>query len=334
MKGREVKVLAGLGTYQGRKLRGTLEETHISWVILTRQFAFKIKKPLKFSFLDFSSLARRKKFCEREVALNRRFSAIYLGVVPVRYSRGMWRLGFGKGPVVDYAVRMKRMRSDRRMTVLLRSKKVTASQVVALAKSVASFHDKAEVIGAPFDLAFARRVFNDIRVTRRFLSKTLPREFGEIARQSTGWSDDFLRGHRTRFRERAASGFTRDGHGDLHSGNIFLYKRPVIFDCIEFNDSYRQIDVLDEVAFFCMDLEYYGQTRLAAVFMEEYARRFPCFQKKEDHDIFNYYKCYRANVRAKVHSLAAAQETDPNLLAAHVSAVKKYLRLMSRYMKL
>lgn len=333
MKETQIRALAEAGIHFGKQLHGTLEETHISWIVLTRRFAFKIKKPLKFSFLDYSSLAKRKKFCKKELALNRRFSDIYLSVVPIRFQHGVWRLGRGPGKIVDYAVQMKRMDSSRRMDLVLQARKVTPANIMALSKSISSFHERARIIDAPFNLEFSRKAFNDIRVIRSFVSKAFPEKYSSLVNRSIVWSDKFLRRHKERFQRRVLAGFKRDVHGDLHSGNIFLYQHPVIFDCIEFNDTYRQIDVLDEIAFFCMDLEALSQKRLSEKFMNEYSRRLSCFQQAEDKRIFNYFKCYRANVRAKVHALAAKQERDPILFSNHARWVRKYLRLMAVYMR-
>lgn len=332
MKEAQLKTLATKGIYRGKALHGSVEETHISWVILAGRFAFKIKKPLKFSFLDFSSLAKRKKYCEREVELNRRFSDIYLGVVPIRYNGNMWRLGGVEGRVVDFAVQMRRMQYSKRMDFMLQSGKVAMPQIISLAKSVASFHARAEIITSSFSLAFARKAFNDIRVAKHVVAATLPEKYLAIVTRSAAWSDAFLLRHKRRLQQRVDAGFKRDLHGDLHSGNIFLYRRPVIFDCIEFNDAYRQTDVLDEVAFFCMDLEANDQHAFSHQFTLEYSRHFPCFLDDEDRRIFTYFKCYRANVRAKVHALAAKQEADPTLYARHLEWIRKYLLLMASYM--
>ncbi|HET9487428.1 MAG TPA: hypothetical protein VFO54_08340 [Chryseosolibacter sp.] len=333
MKESQIKALAEGGLYQRKVLHGTLEETHISWIILTSRFAFKIKKPLKFSFLDFSTLARRKKYCARELVLNRRFSNIYLAVVPLRYHglKRLWYIGKGPGTIIDYAVVMKRMRSSKRMDAVLRSGQLTDSNVLALAKCVGLFHAGAKAVTSPFSLERSRDNFNDIRDIRRFVKRTLPEAYESIVTNAILWSNQFLTQHALRLQERIALGFKRDVHGDLHSGNIFLYRRPVIFDCIEFNDAYRQIDVLDEIAFLCMDLESFGQAKYSALFIKEYSRIFPCFFTPEDINIFNYFKCYRANVRAKVHALATEEEDDPVRYAGHVSAVKKYLQLMKKY---
>lgn len=121
-------------------------------------------------------------------------------------------------------------------------------------------------------------------------------------------------------------------HGDLHSGNIFLYRKPVLFDCIEFNDEYRQIDVLYEIAFLCMDIEAFHQKHLVKYFLLEYKKHFQCFETKEDEILFTYFKCLRANIRAKVHAMSAGQADTSDELAFHANETKKYLFLMKDYM--
>ncbi len=333
MKESEINALAGQGKFQGRILHGAVEETHISWVILSGRFAFKIKKPVKLSFLDFSTLARRKKYCEKEVVLNRRFSTIYLGVVPVRSAQGIWRIGRGKGEVRDYAVKMKRMDSAKRMDFLLQAGKVTPDHIVALAKCISAIHNRAEIVHSDFDLSFSREAFNDIRAIGSFVTRVFPGRFSHILSEAVPWSDSFLRSYSRRLNERVALGFKRDLHGDLHSGNIFLYQHPVIFDCIEFNDVYRHIDVIDEIAFFCMDLEAYGYKRLSQIFQRAYRSFSSSVATLEDRNIFNYFKCYRANVRAKVHALAALQENEEQLYQKHLKALRKYLLLMDEYIR-
>lgn len=333
MTAEQIEDMAGGAVYQGKSLRGTIEETHISWVILTPRFAFKIKKPVRLSFLDFSTLKKRKKYCERELALNRRFSEIYLRVVPVKSERGVWRLGSGPGKIADYAVMMNRLDSSKRMDVLLQSKSIHPHHIRALARQIAAFHRSARIIKRPFVLDDLSEAFNDIRAIKKFAHTTFSKRFDDLINESQKWSHTFLLHHEKRIKERIKLGFQRDGHGDLHSGNIFLNKNPEIFDCIEFNDRYRQIDVLNEIAFFCMDLEAYGEQRLVDIFLKEYHRVFPNFLTAEDQYLFVYFKCYRANVRAKVHALAAGQEGDQKSYRRHKAAVKKYLLLMSRYMQ-
>ncbi len=329
----EVTMLAEEGRFLGHRIKGHIEETHISWVILSKGNVFKIKKPVKLSFLDFSTLAKRKRYCIRELSLNQRFSPIYLDVLPVQKDGEKWTIGQGSGSIVEYVVRMKRMISARRMDKLLQTKKVSSNDILLLAKVVSSFHSGSEVIMAPFLLAKAKSMFNDIRSIIRVANDHLGDEYSEIIKKSIKWSNTFLSKHADRIRERIALGFKRDVHGDLHSGNIFLYKQPILYDCIEFNDSYRRMDVINEVAFFCMDLEAYREGRLARLFQREYQRHFDCFQNNADRRLFTYYKCYRANVRAKVHALSIGQAHDAENSQLHINALRTYLRLMRRYMK-
>lgn len=325
----EINILAKKGRYLGALLHGGLENTHISWVILTAKYAFKIKKPVKMNFLDFSSLAQRKKFCKKELFLNRRFSQIYLDVVAVRKYEGHWELGTERGEIVDFAVRMKRMKSEKRMDKVLLKGKVAAGHMLALARQISLFHKNARIIKRPFNLNEISETFNDLKSIFPLVSDALGKEFTTIIDEALEFNRVFLKLHIKRFEERIQLGFQRDVHGDLHSGNIFLYREPIIFDCIEFNDRYRQIDILSEIAFFCMDLEFYGQNSLSEIFVNQYADLFPCFQTAEDNVLFIYYKAARANVRAKVHGLGAMQSGEKQ----DVELVRRYLLLMKEYMR-
>jgi uncharacterized protein len=329
----DVRMLAKEGLFLNQPLRGQIEETHISWVILTKKFAFKIKKPLKLSFLDFTSLTKRKKYCYRELRLNQRFSPIYLDVLPVSHQGDTWYIGQADGRIVDYAVQMKRMMLSKRMDKLLEKEEVKKSNIVSLARVIASFHAKAGAVKDPFHLGKAKAAFNDIQSIINLSGLHLGKEYAMTIQRSLAWSTAFLENYATRIRERIAQGFYRDVHGDLHSGNIFMYKQPVLFDCIEFNDAYRRIDVLNEIAFFCMDLEAYNQGNLARFFLQEYQRELPVFQTVEDKRLFVYYKCFRANVRAKVHALSAMQAHDAESYQHHVRAWRNYVRLIRRYIR-
>lgn len=334
MNEREVEALNKTGTFRKLPIDGGLEETHISWVIVGKKNVFKIKKPLKLSFLDFSSLARRKKYCERELYLNQRFSPIYLNVLPVRRDNNRWNIGESAGTIVDYVVHMKRLSSTKRMDKLLKAKKVTSKHIGSLAKVISSFHRNAKRVRKPFHLRTAQEDFNDVGSVSRLARKYIGVDAANVIKESISWSNTFLKRHQGRIAERINSGFYRDLHGDLHSGNIFLYAKPILFDCIEFNDSYRQIDLINEIAFFCMDLEAFGRMGLSQHFLKEYQRRSNCFQTDEDYLLMKYYKCYRANVRAKVHALSADQSRcEEKTFENHVSECRKYLRLMKTYMQ-
>lgn len=333
MKESEIKELASNGVFQSKPLQGMVEETHISWVILTRKYAFKLKKPVKLTFLDFSSRKLRKHFCRKEVVLNSRFTHIYLDVVPIRMHKKRFYVGRGAGKIIDYAVRMKRMMAAKRMDYVLRRREVHTENVMSLARVIASFHGKAEIINSPFNVSEARNLFSDISGIQNFVTEQLGFSYAEIINQSITWSNHFLKLHAKRIQQRIDLGYKRDVHGDLHSGNIFLYRNPVLFDCIEFNDQYRRIDVLYEIAFICMDLDTFHQRHLAKIFLSEYIRNFHCFESKEDENIFDYFKCLRANVRAKVHAMSAIQIKDHHKMDYHAGETRKYLALMKAYMR-
>ncbi|MEQ8810694.1 MAG: phosphotransferase [Imperialibacter sp.] len=331
MKQAEILELATHGTYQGEPVKGKIEETHISWVLLSRRHAFKIKKPIKLSFLDFSNLALRQQFCKRELQLNSRFSDIYLKVVPISKKENQWLVDSDEGTVVDYAVLMKRMDTSKRMDKYLHNNNVDEGRIQLLAKKVAQFHQEADVIDTPFGMSEARNTFNDIAFSKKYITTHLGLSFGALIDDSIQWSNKKLAVYESRMQQRIVKGFKRDVHGDLHTGNVFLYRHPVIFDCIEFGDSYRQIDVLYEIAFLCMDLESHGKKRLADAFLKAYTKLLPCIENDDDRAIFNYFKCLRANVRAKVHAVAAQQADEPTSRKLNLAKTRKYLNLMRKY---
>jgi uncharacterized protein len=334
MKRKEVYQLKDKGIFEGNLLEGELQETNISWVILTKSFAFKIKKEIKLSFLDYSTLDLRKKYCQKELELNRRFSPIYLSVQPIKRNQKNWTIGDGPGDIVDYAVCMQRMDSDKRLDVLLQKGNLPDEAISNLAKQVAQFHQKATIITTDFDLQEAKNLFNDLTTVQDTASEELSSKYAVLIDQLILFSDDFLNKYSYRFIKRTKDGFKKDVHGDLHCGNIFIMEEPVIFDCIEFQDAFRQIDILYEIAFLCMDLEFFGRKDLSDLFLGTYKQLIPCFQNEEDNGIFLYYKCLRANVRAKVFLLNSISEENPKKKVKELQKAKKYLDLASSYMQL
>jgi uncharacterized protein len=331
MTDNEVNELAKEGSAEGKPLRGNVVDTHISWVIITDDFAYKIKKPIKLSFLDYTSLGARKENCEKEIVLNSRYSKIYLSVVPIKFHKKEWVIGGKEGDLIDYAVKMKRMDSSRQMDKMLQNSNANISTMKPLAEKIGSFHAQAKITHHPFKLPEAILLFNDLEQVIELVNKELGVSFQNIIAKSIVWSDEFLTHHQSRLKERVEKGFQRDVHGDLHSGNIFLYDMPVLFDGIEFNETFRQIDLLYEIAFLCMDLEAYDRPDLANSFLEHYNEIVPCFEIEEDYSIFNYYKCLRANIRAKVHALSAEQVQQEKSKSYHLDEAKKYLILIDRY---
>jgi aminoglycoside phosphotransferase family enzyme len=316
---------------RGDSKKPELIETHISWVLLGEQFVFKIKKPIKYSFLDFSTLGNRQYYCKREIELNRRLTTgIYLDVQPVREIDGAAFIGGEKGDVIDYAVRMQKIDRSMQMDILLSNDNVSADDIRKLAKKIADFHKRTRVIHEK-NLESFRTEFNDLSSEKKYLSEYLPPSVCGIIDQALGVSDRFLEQSRNFLNARLTEGFFRDCHGDLHTRNIFLLPDPQPFDCIEFNDDFRAIDVLNEVAFLCMDLDALERRDLSELFLRCYNIILPIANTEKDYRLFIYYKMYRANIRAKVNSLRARNAIDNSRTGTALVEVNKYLSLMGDY---
>lgn len=316
--------------YQGLPV---MIETHISWVFMCDQFVYKIKKPLQYSFLDFSTLEKRKYFCYREIELNKRLTdGIYLDVQPVTTLSGRHFIGGKKGEVIDYAVRMKKIDSQKQMDVLLMNNKVTRTDIQNLAERIAIFHKNADIIFQK-DILDVQKKFDDLGEESDYLSEHLNANSKTIISNALATSYSFVQKNKTLLDSRLKAGFFRDCHGDLHSRNIFLLPYPQPFDCIEFNDDFRQIDVLNEIAFLCMDLDAFGREDLSDLFLTSYNNLFPSMKTEDDRKLFIYYKSYRSNIRAKVNSLRARTANDDAQRIAALKEADKYLHLMDVYMK-
>lgn len=308
-------------------------ETHASWVLLTDKFAYKIKKPIQYSFLDFSTLAKRKYYTEQELQLNRRLTnGIYLEVLPVWANEKHVQIG-GKveGEIVNYALKMKRLDTNRQMHKLLEAGTVTPQHMEQLARQLADFHASAKVIEQPLEIEKLNEDFADILKVQDFLAQRWGLATSHLLDQAVASARKFLQQHEPRFRERSEQGFVVDGHGDLHSGNIFLLDEPVIFDCIEFNEDFRHVDMLDELAFFCLDLDFYDQPELEQHFLQHYLAKMPCIESEEDRQIYHYYKLYRANVRLKVACLKAMPQGK--FAAEGEKIAKRYAILLEQYLQ-
>lgn len=328
----EIKKLIDNGQFPEKSRQRELVETHISWIILCDDFVYKIKKPVQYSFLDFSTIALRKYYCEREIELNRRMSKdIYLEVLPVSLSNEDYKTGQPEGIVIDYAVKMRKLDPEKQMDVLLEKDEVRAGDIKELAKCIAAFHERAGIIHKK-DVLDLKRKFNELKEEKDFLSENMGNKLEERIDRAIDGSDTFLNMNKNLLEERQKAGFFRDCHGDLHTRNIFLLPAPQPFDCIEFNDDYREIDVLNEVAFLCMDLDAMDKKDLSHLFIKNYNLLLPVMRNSMERQLFIYYKSYRANVRAKVNSLRASGSSDGATKAKALKEVEKYLQLMESYM--
>jgi uncharacterized protein len=310
-----------------------LKETHISWVILTDNYAFKIKRPVKYTFLDFSSPEKRKFFCHEEVRLNRRMEPdMYLAVLPITENLVIEEKDTGAG-IIDYTVKMKRMDQQKEMDEMLREDLVSERHIETLAKKIAEFHKTATVVKNAFGTLEFQENYADIENQADYIAKALGKEYKKIINKCVDNSFDYLNAKRSYSNERIISGFQRDCHGDLNSRNIFLYDDPVIFDCIEFNSDFRQIDVLNDIAFLCVDLDFFGKEDLSEMFYNKYLKYSGTKDDPPMRELFLYYKSYRANVRAKVTAISAKQKNEKEN-ENELNDAKKFIDLMAKYMKL
>ncbi len=310
-----------------------LIQTHISWVILTDQYVYKIKKPIEFSFLNFSTLEKRKEYCEKEVKLNKRLApAMYLEVLPIKKSNGKYRILGNQGTIIDYAVLMRRMDETKQLDLLLDHGTVKAASIIKLADMLVSFHQGAAIVPEGEDWRELYKEFEDVVSVQNFLVKNFGKETGQLLEELNRWAYQFLNSIKERIDGRNRKGFVIDGHGDLHTRNIFLLDDPVIFDCIEFNDDFRKLDLLNEIAFLCMDLERFGRFDLSKIFSERYFSKIRCIENKTDEQIFCFYKLYRANVRLKVHAInAQADDITEDKRQREMALISQYLELYKRY---
>lgn len=300
--------------------RVELVQTHISYVFITDNFVYKIKKPVDFGFVNFSTLEKRRHFCFQEVELNKRLSPdVYLGVEEVREHNGSFSIG-GSGTTVEYAVKMRLLPRDRIMSVMLARDEVTRSHVEDIAGILARFHAGASTsleiseFGKLDGPGVGRNVLENFEQTEKYIGKTISRErWGRVKSYATG----FMGSNKGLFERRVESGKIRDCHGDTHSAQIFLADKTYIVDCIEFNDRFRYTDVINDIAFLAMDLDYNGRPDLSAAFVSKYEHE---SGDTEGLRLLDFYKCYLAWVRAKISNF---QLDDPHLAEKERAAAAK-----------
>lgn len=308
-------------------------ETHISWVLLTMDHAYKIKKPLKTTFLDYSTLSKRKYYCQKEIVLNKRLAEeIYLRAVPIKLHRGIINMGGTDGETIDYAVMMNKMNHCKQMDLLLEAGKVTSFSITQVAQKVARFHEKAQKISLSLEQETLKKNFNDMLSISACVQEFLASDYIHNMEKACGLSDAFLEKNRVLMQKRVSEGCYRDCHGDLHAKNIILEENePIIFDCIEFNDAFRHIDVLNEIAFFCMELEVMEKETLSNFFVKEYLAHTTIAYDHTLEDLLCYYKMYRANIRAKVVAMTLMDKEKNTEVDTLILKLQKYLDRMVAY---
>jgi len=296
-------------------------ETHISQVILTGDYAYKIKKPMDFGFLDFSTLERRKHFCEEELRLNRRLAEkLYLEVLPITGTPEQPVLG-GDGEAFEYAIRMRQFDQDQLFDRLQEQGELAPELLTELAQQVASFHDRLppvpdqKPLGTP-EAVFAAMQENFDQIRPLIDDTDLLMQLDNLQ----AWTESTFERHRDLIASRRANGLVRECHGDLHLANITRFEGDVtVFDCIEFSEPFRWIDVINDLAFLLMDLESRRESALANLVLNTYLEYRDDFQALP---LLPLYKAYRAMVRAKIALFTMA---NPSLTESEKSG------LMQRY---
>ncbi|MCA9792047.1 MAG: AAA family ATPase [Candidatus Eremiobacteraeota bacterium] len=288
-------------------------ETHISWVVLTGDYAYKIKKPLELGFLDFSTLEKRHLFCQEELRLNSRLAPhIYLSVVPVTGTLEQPCLE-GEGPILDYAVKMRQFDQSGLLDREIAEGRVSPEQIDGIAEIAADFHSRIARAGAHSRHGLPENIqapaIENFEETLELIGDHPARP--RLARLRE-WTEDAFARLRPLMASRHDQGFVRECHGDMHLGNMVHLGggELLIFDGIEFNDNLRWIDVLNEVAFLFMDLDHRGRPDYAWRALNRYLELTGDYQAVP---LLDYYLVYRVMVRAKVAAIRLAQSHDPAL---------------------
>ena len=319
---------------------GTMEwiETHISWLLLAGDFVYKFKKPLKLDFLDFSTPALRRAACEEELRINRRTApALYLGLVALSGSAGSLRLHPAEAATADAepAVRMRRFAQEALLSHLLEQQRLLPSHIDALAQHVAQFHAGAGVATPEQGWGTAQAVVAPVQdclaALQPLVAQALP-DMAPALRQVAQWCAAQGAALAQVFRQRLQSGRVRECHGDLHLANLVLIDgQPQLFDAIEFNPALRWIDCVADIAFLAMDLEARGRADLAWRFLNAWLEHTGDYAGLQ---VLQYYRVYRALVRARVAGLRLAQvegEGGGDARAASLRELQRYLALAQRF---
>lgn len=323
-----VAFLSDPAAYSHHPRRVEIVQTHASYVFLVGRYVYKIKKPVDFGFLDFSTLERRRGFCEREVALNRRLAPdVYIDVVAIRRVGRDLTLD-GDGRPVEYAVRMRRLSAAGFASYRIARGLLGPRDIDRIAKRLARFYAEqhTRTKGRLPDRQ-RKSIEDNLALIRAHASDANAR--GQVAALSA-YTRTFYRSHAALLARRRRERRILDCHGDLRLEHVHLDGGRVrVYDCIEFNDRLRTIDVANDVAFLAMDLEYEGRPDLSQRLVHSIVR---ATRDRGIEQLLDFYKCYRAAVRHKVERLRAAErEVGEAERAASATHAERFMRLALRY---
>ncbi len=305
-------------------------QTHISSVFLTGDLAYKLKKPVDFGFLDFTTPERRREMCHSEVTLNSRLApTVYYGVKPIT-REGSRPVLEGPGRAVDWVVVMRQLDQDLLGPRVLAAGHLDGEKIRSVVDLLVPFYRRART-GPGVDEHGSRETvrFNtdeNFEQTEAFVGRALsPEQYDGIR----AFTNEFLEERGDLFQRRIRGERIRECHGDLHLGNIFFEEPPVIFDCIEFNERFRCSDVAADLAFLVMDLDFQGQEELAREAADRYVAE---SGDEEVLELLDFYACYRAYVRGKIACFTSADEgLSPEAREEQLEQARRYFRLAGRY---
>lgn len=305
-------------------------ETHISWVLLTGPYVYKFKKPVNFGFLDFSTLEARQHFCQEELRLNQRLTQdLYLEVIPVTGSAEAPQLG-GTGEVIEYALKMRQFPQDGLLSTLQANGELTTAHIDQLARQIADFHIEAPRVTSENELGSPDSVMAPVLQNFEQI-RPLISEASDLSQLKAlqAWAESSFERLKPLLARRKADGFIRECHGDIHLGNATLIDgKVVLFDCIEFNEPFRMTDVYADIGFLAMDLEDRGLKSLSRRLISQYLELTGDYQGLE---LLNFYKAYRAMVRAKIALFSLAADADGVQRAATLRQYRNYANLAESY---
>ena len=302
-------------------------ETHISWVILTGPFAYKIKKPVNFGFLDFTELSAREHFCKEELRLNQRLTqGLYLDVLPISGSLEAPQLG-GSGAAIEYVLKMRQFPQSQLLSDVQARGELTEAHIDGLAKQIADFHGRTPAVATEYPLCLPQAIVAPMR--QNFVQiRPLLSDAADL-RQLDAWVEASIARLEPLLARRAEAGAIRECHGDIHLGNATLLdSKVVLFDCIEFNEEFRLIDIALDAAFLAMDLEDRGLKALSRRFISAWLELSGDYDALE---LLNLYKAHRALVRAKVALFSLAHQTDAVQKAVTLRQYRNYANLAESY---
>jgi aminoglycoside phosphotransferase family enzyme/predicted kinase len=305
-------------------------ETHISWVLLTGPYVYKMKKPMNFGFLDFTSLSARQHFCHQELILNQRLTDdLYLEVLPITGSPEAPQLG-GEGEAIEYVLKMRQFPQDGLLSTLQAKGELTTAHIDDMARQIAEFHLSAPKVPVEHPLGTADSVMAPVTQNFEQILPFLSEKADLIQLQALeDWANTSFARLKPLMTQRKHDGFIRECHGDIHLGNATLIDgNVVIFDCIEFNEPFRMTDVYADIGFLAMDLEDRGLKSLSRRLISQYLELTGDYAGLE---LLNFYKAYRALVRAKVALFSLSADADHVQRATTLRQYRNYANLAESY---